>query len=232
MEAVASVLHTMERPTAPVASPPPNPLLRGRLHQITFLLTIPAGLALVVAGRTTSGRVAAAIYGVSLAGLYGASAAYHVLPWSPRWRRWMKRLDHSMIFVLIAGSYTPLGLLVIHGPLSIVTLSLVWGGAAVGVALKLIRIDGLQVVTGILYLSLGWVAVLAAPQLVRGLSQVALGLLLAGAVLYTIGAIVLNRKQPNPSPRFFGYHEVWHSMVIGAGACHYALVLLVLLSIH
>jgi len=141
----------------------------------------------------------------------------------------MKRLDHSMIFVLIAGTYTPFSLLVLHGAWSVAILATVWAGAAVGVGLKLLRIDGLHVATGALYVVLGWLAILTAPQAVRGMSPTALGLLIAGGLLYTGGAVVLARRRPDPSPRVFGYHEIWHSFVVAAGACQYAAILLVTL---
>ena len=141
----------------------------------------------------------------------------------------MKRLDHSMIFILIAGTYTPFALLALPWPWSIVILSVACTGAAAGVALKMIRIDGLGVVTGTLYLTLGWLAILALPPIVRGLNGPSIGLLFAGGILYTSGAIVFARRRPDPRPSVFGYHEVWHSMVIGGSLCHYTLILLIVL---
>jgi len=214
--------------TEPAA--PPKPRFRGRLHQAAFFVAIPAGILLVAVARTTTARIAAIVYALSLAGLYGTSAAYHRLPWSPRSLRRMKRLDHSMIFVLIAGTYTPFALLVLGRPWSIVLVSVVWAGAAAGVILKLVKIDGFSAVGGALYIVLGWMAIFTAPQIIRGVSGATAGLLLAGGILYTTGAIVLARNKPNPSPRVFGYHEVWHSFVVGASACHYAVILLVVLA--
>ena len=212
--------------------PDVKPLFRGRLHQVAFFVAIPAGIALVVASPTTSARVAAIVYALALAGLYGTSALYHRLPWSPKARRWMQRLDHSMIFVLIAGTYTPFALLVLHGAAQVVVLTVVWVGAIVGVVLKMVRIDGLKAVTATLYIGLGWLAIVAAPQIYRGLSGVSIGLLLAGGLLYTAGAIMFAAKRPNPSPRVFGYHEVWHSMVIGGSACHFVVILLLILALR
>jgi len=208
----------------------PVPTWRGRLHQIAFFVAIPAGIALVALARGTSARVVAAVYAVSLVGLYGTSATYHRLARSPRARLWMKRLDHSMIFVLIAGTVTPVAVLVVGPPWSVVLLGVVWGGAALGIALKMFVIDGFRVLTGTLYIVLGWVAVLTLPQLVRGLSIASLVLVVAGGVLYTVGAVVLLRKRPDPSPSTFGYHEVWHSMVVAGSACHYVAVLLIVLA--
>ncbi|HXY72744.1 MAG TPA: hemolysin III family protein [Actinomycetota bacterium] len=208
----------------------PVPTWRGRLHQIAFFVAIPAGIALVAVARGTSARVAAAVYATSLVGLYGTSATYHRLARSPRARLWMKRLDHSMIFVLIAGTVTPVAVLVVGPPWSIVLLAVVWGGAALGIALKMFVIDGFRVLTGTLYIVLGWVAVLTLPQLVRGLSVASLVLVVAGGILYTVGAVVLLRRRPDPAPRTFGYHEVWHSMVVAGSACHYVAVLLIVLA--
>lgn len=207
-----------------------KPRLRGRLHQAAFFAAIPAGVILLSAAQTAAARATAAIYVASLLGLYGTSGAYHVVPWSPRALRWMKRLDHSMIFVLIAGTTTPLSLLVMRPPWSVALVAVVWGGAAAGIALKMLRVDGFRIVGGTLYIALGWAVVLTAPQLISGLSFGALMLVVAGGMLYTGGAIVLLRRKPDPSPRTFGYHEVWHSMVILASACHYLAILLVLQS--
>lgn len=192
-------------------------------------MSVPAGIVLVLVAKTTAARVAGIVFALSLAGLYGASAAYHRVRWSPTWLRRMKRLDHSLIFVLIAGSYTPFSLLVLPPPWSVVILSLVWGGALAGIVLKMVRVDGFHGLTGTLYIVLGWVVLVGLPQLVRGLSAPGLALVVTGGVLYTLGAIVLARKRPDPRPATFGYHEVWHSMVIGGSLCHYTAVFLVFL---
>jgi hemolysin III len=208
------------------------PRFRGRLHQAAFFVAVPAGVALVIAAPTALSRAAAAIYALSLAGLYGTSALYHRMPWSPRARGWMKRLDHSMIFVLIAGTYTPFSLLVLSGAWRAVVLSVVWAGAAVGIVLKMVRIDGLEALSATLYIGLGWMVVVAWPQMVRGLPPAAVALLATGGILYTTGAIVLATRRPDPSPAVFGYHEVWHAMVVGASLCHFAAVLLVVLALR
>ena len=210
-------------------SEPPKPLLRGRLHEVAFFLAVPAGVVLVSIAPTARARFAAIVFALSLAGLYGTSTLYHRLPWSPRSLRWMKRLDHSMIFVLIEGTYTPLALLVLRGPWRITVLSIVWGGAAVGILLKLLRIDGLAALTGALYIALGWFAIVVTPEIVHGISAAATGLLFTGGVLYTGGAIVLARNRPDPVPTVYGYHEIWHTCVIAASACHYGLIMLVTL---
>ncbi|HEY1331191.1 MAG TPA: hemolysin III family protein [Actinomycetota bacterium] len=202
-----------------------KPLLRGRLHQVAFFVVVPAGIALVTVARGSTARVAALVYAISLAALYGTSALYHRGNWTARGRRVMRRLDHSMIFLLIAGTYTPFSLLVLPAPWSYVVLGVVWIGAVAGIALKVARVDGFRVLTAALYVGLGWLAILTARLVLEGLSPGGLVLMIAGGLLYTVGAIVLQCQWPDPSPRVFGYHEVWHSMVIGASACHYALIL-------
>lgn len=204
--------------------------MRGRFHQVAFMVSIPAGSVLVAAGRTTVARVSTAVYAVSLSALYGVSAAYHRLPWSPKARLRMKRLDHSAIFVLIAGSYTPICLLVLHGWMRIAILAGVWAGAAAGVAIKLAAIHRTRLLGVGLYIGLGWVAVVALPQTLRGLSPAGIALMAIGGVLYTGGAIVYATRRPDPNPRVFGFHEVWHSAVVMATACHYAMIMLIALS--
>jgi hemolysin III len=202
------------------------PRFRGRIHESAFFASIPLGLALVAAGRGVTARISALVFALSLAGVFGVSAAYHRGRWTELARRRMKRLDHSMIFVLIAGSYTPFCLLVIGGRWGGTLLATVWAGALAGIVLKLVSIDRLHVASGILYMGLGWAAIFALPRLVAELSSVELLLVVGGGVLYTLGAIVLLRRRPDPSPAF-GYHEVWHAMGVTAGLLHYVAILLV-----
>jgi hemolysin III len=202
--------------------------MRGRLHQIAFVASIPLGGVLIAVAETAVARVASAVYALSLTGLYAASAAFHRISWSPRAWPWMRRLDHSMIFVLIAGTYTPFSLLVLDRPWSIVMLAVVWTGAAVGVALRLIthRLDALRQT---LYLTLGWLAVLTLPFTISRLGPAAVLLLIGGGVFYTLGAILFLRGIPRLNPEVFGYHEMWHAMVVGGTVCHYLLVLILVL---
>ncbi|MEW6058692.1 MAG: hemolysin III family protein [Actinomycetota bacterium] len=206
---------------------PTKPRLRGWIHEIAFFVSIPAGIALVLLAGSALAKIVAGVYALSLTAVLGSSAAYHRGRWSPVALRRMKRLDHSMIFVLIAGSYTPVSVLVLHGASSVVMLSLAWAIAAVGITLKLARIDGLHITTGILYMGAGWLVLVAFPQLVHGLSLPAIVLLVAGGLLYTIGAIVFASKRPDPRPDTFGYHEVWHSFLTAAAVCHWVMILLV-----
>jgi hemolysin III len=200
--------------------------MRGRLHQIAFFASVPAGIVLVALAGGVEARVAATVFAVTLTGLFGVSMAYHRGRWSDRARSVMKHLDHSMIFVFIAGSYTPVTLLAMRPSWGIALLVLAWTGAATGVVVTVWRLERWHALGFTMYLVLGWLAVVAAPQLIKTLSGPELALLVAGGVLYTVGAIVLARKRPDPNPRVFGYHEVWHSFVVGASACHFTLVLL------
>jgi hemolysin III len=203
-----------------------KPRFRGRLHRFAFFVSIPAGITLVLLARGTEARVSAMIFAASLSGLYGVSGAYHCGNWSARAERVMRHLDHSMIFVLIAGSYTPITLLALRPAWGISLLALAWAGAAVGVMITALRLEQWRRVGFVMYLGLGWLVAIAVPQLIRSLSTPEFLLLGAGGLLYTLGAVVLATNRPDPNPLIFGYHEVWHSFVVGAGACHYALVLL------
>ncbi len=207
-----------------------KPRLRGRLHQIAFFCAVPAGIALVVLGRTPRVRTSVAVYALGLVCLYGVSAAYHRLEWSPGARLWMRKLDHSTIFVFIAATYTPFSMLGLHGVWRTSILATVWSVAALGIALKLMRLRATSGAATAMYVALGWTAVIALPQLVRQLSAPAVALLIVGGILYTIGAIIYALKRPDPNPAVFGYHEVYHSLVIGGSLCHYLVVLSLVVS--
>jgi hemolysin III len=204
----------------------PKPRLRGRLHQVAFFVSIPAGIALVALARGAEARVGAAIFAASLTALYGVSAAYHRGQWSARALKVMRHLDHCMIFVLIAGTYTPVVLLALRPSWGISLLVVSWMGAAAGIMITVLRLERWPAVGFTMYLVLGWLAVIAAPQLADTLSGVELTLLAVGGLLYTVGAITLATNRPNPSPAVFGYHEIWHTFVVSASASHFALVLL------
>lgn len=213
-----------------IASPDSlKPRFRGRLHQIAFIVSIPQGLALMATAAGAVSRLAAGIYALSLSGLYGVSASYHRLNWTPRALARMRRLDHSMIFILIAGTYTPVSLLVLRGPWALALLAVVWAGAIAGVFMKVIGMERTRKLTGTLYIVLGWAAVLAAPWLFTRMSVAVLALIVAGGVLYTAGAIIFVRRRPDPNPAVFGYHEIWHVAVVSASLCHYAAILLLVL---
>jgi hemolysin III len=202
----------------------PKPRLRGVSHQWAFFVSLAAGAALVILAPEGKATLAAGIYAASLSALLGVSALYHRVDWRPAARRWMRRLDHTMIFVLIAGTYTPFALLVLHGTLANVVLFSVWGCAAAGVVLNLAWWNAPKPVTAAVYLSTGWIAILAFPQLWEELGPVGFGLVALGGVLYTAGAVVYARRRPDPSPEVFGYHEIFHLLVIAAAACQFAAV--------
>jgi hemolysin III len=210
--------------------PGPKPRLRGRIHQVAFIVSVPAGILLVALGKTPAARAASAVYAIALTAMLGTSASYHRFPWSAAANDRMRRLDHSMIFLLIAGTYTPFSVLALHGILQAVILSVVWTGAAVGIALKQFTIHGLRFLTGALYVTLGWVAIVALPQFIKGLPLAATVLMLVGGLLYTAGAVVFLRKRPDPFPAVFGYHEIWHVFVTSAVLCHYLAILTMLLA--
>jgi hemolysin III len=204
-----------------------KPLFRGRMHRIAFFISIPAGLALVMFAQSPLARVAGAIYALSLAGLFGASAAYHTVPWSDKNLARMKTLDHSMIFVLIAGTYTPFLLLVIGGSWGVVLLALVWIGAITGIVLKIVHVHGFQVVSGTLYIVLGWIGIVTLPKMLADLPSWEVALVVAGALTFTGGAIILLTRKPDPNPRVFGYHEVWHTAVVLGCICYYVVTLFI-----
>lgn len=197
------------------------------MHQLAFFASLPAGIALIALARAgAEARAAASIFAACLTGLFGVSALYHRIDWSDRAARVMRHLDHSMIFVFIAASYTPVTLLALRPAWGIALLVLAWSGAAVGVLITVLRLERWRGVGFVLYLVLGWLAVSAMPQLMRSLSGLEMALLVTGGLLYTVGAIVLARARPDPRPTVFGYHEIWHSFVVGATGCHFTLVLL------
>lgn len=202
-----------------------KPKLRGVSHQWAFVVSLFLGAALVFAAESLLATVAVAIYAVSLSALLGTSALYHRVEWRrPEVRRWMRRLDHSMIFFLIAGTYTPFALLALDGPLADAILVVVWAGAIAGAIVEMIWIDHPKWVAAVIYISLGWVAAVAFPGL---WSEMGLGgtlLVALGGLLYTAGAVVYATQRPDPSPSVFGYHEVFHALVIAAAAAHFAAV--------
>ena len=186
---------------------------------------MPLGLALVLVAGTVRARIALSVYAISLVALFGVSALYHRINWRSVTRRdWMRRLDHSMIFVLIAGSYTPFAVLVLHGSLALAILVAAWAGALVGVAFNLVWRNAPTWLRSALYVGLGWIAVAAAPQLGAAIGILGMTLVALGGVLYTMGAVVYAIKRPDPVPAVFGYHELFHVLVIAAAALQYAVI--------
>jgi hemolysin III len=202
----------------------PFPRLRGVSHAIAFVLAAGALVLGLVLARDDRATVAVAIYGTGLVTLFGGSALYHRWPGPARFKALLQRIDHSNIFLFIAASYTPIALIVLHGPMSWVILALAWTGAAAGVAFSFGWIEAPRPVKAGSYLVLGWMALLALPELIRALSPLPIVLLAGGGVLYTIGAVIHTCQRPNPWPRWFGFHEIFHACVILAAAAQYVAI--------
>jgi hemolysin III len=201
-----------------------KPRLRGVSHEYAFFISIATGAALIAAASDARARLAVSVYAAAVTALLGTSALYHRVTWRPAARRWMRRLDHSMIFVLIAGTYTPVCLLALHGSLAQTVLIVVWAGALGGVVFKLLWIDAPKWVLVLVYIALGWVSAAVFGQLPAALGWLGLAGLAAGGLLYTLGAVVYASEWPNPWPKTFGYHEVFHALVLGAATMHYAVI--------
>jgi hemolysin III len=210
--------------------PAAKPRLRGVSHQWAFFVSLATGLVLILLAPNAEARVAAGVYSLSVCALFGTSALYHRINWRTlSARRWMRRLDHSMIFVLIAGTYTPFALLALDGRIATAILIVVWSGALAGVILQLVWVDAPRLLSAIVYLAMGWVALVAYPQMVDKVGITGTALVTAGGLLYSAGAIIYATKRPNPAPKVFGYHEVFHALVILAAALHYSVVALIVL---
>lgn len=200
---------------------PEKPLLRGVSHEIAAGFALAGWVGLSLLATPGPARLAANVYGASLFVLFLVSAVYHRPTWRPRARLLMRRLDHSAIFLLIAGTYTPFCLLLPPGtgrPL----LAVVWGGAAAGVLQSLLWVRAPKALSAAVYVLLGWVVVPVLPALRAALGAGAVALLAGGGAAYTLGAVVYAVRRPDPFPRVFGYHEVFHALVIAAAACHFA----------
>lgn len=194
------------------------------MHSWAFFASIPAGIALIVIASGAAATVGAAVYSTSLLLLFGTSAAYHRLAHSERARSIMQRLDHSMIYLLIAGTYVPLCLVAMPRAWGITMMAIVGSLAAIGVVLKLAFFHGARYVSYSLYIVMGWVALIAVPVLIDSLTSVQFGLIVAGGIAYTVGFPVLVTRRPNPWPATFGYHEVWHLLTVVAAGLHFAAV--------
>jgi hemolysin III len=195
--------------------PEPKPRLRGVFHQWAFFASIAAGALLVALAPTGRAAAVAALYAAALAGMFGASALYHRVAW---------RLDHSMIFVLIAGTCTPVIVLGLEGVLPVVVLVVMWAGALAGVVLKLVWLGAPRRLVAAVYLLLGWIGLILLPEVVRSAGVAAASLFVAGGLLYTAGALVYARRRPDPRPAVFGFHEVFHLFVIAAAVAHFVAI--------
>jgi hemolysin III len=201
----------------------PRPLLRGLLHLGAFVVALALGVTLMLLAGPQSWPTFA-VYGLAVSGLFGVSALYHRGRWQPTVRARIQRVDHSMIFVLIAGTYTPICAHVLDDGSGAALLALVWSGALAGAALELRPTATPRGVLVGVSIALGWVALLAMPSLIDGLGWVATALLGLGGVLYTVGAVIYARRRPDPLPAVFGYHELFHALTIAGAALHYAVI--------
>jgi hemolysin III len=210
--------------TTPAAPEPVKPRLRGVSHQYAFFVSIGCGVGLILAASGGRARLAATIYALAVSALLGTSALYHRVTWRPSARRWMRRLDHSMIFVLIAGTYTPVALLALKGSLANAILIVLWAGALGGAIFKLLWIDAPKWLFAGVYVALGLVSAAIFGELPAAIGWLGVAGLATGGLLYVIGAFVYASGRPNPAPKVFGYHEIFHALVIAAAALHYAVI--------
>jgi len=201
-----------------------RPRLRGVFHLWAFVVFSALGAVLVATAPGGRERLAGAVFGASLVLTFGVSALYHRVTWRPAARRVMRRLDHAAIYLLIAGTYTPYGLLVLSGAWQFSVLGIVWIGAALAIMQRLIWVDAPKWVATLAGISLGWVGVVVFPQILAGTGSAGTALVVAGGLLYTLGAVVYVVQRPNPVPAVFGYHEVFHLMTIAAAGCHFAAI--------
>jgi hemolysin III len=201
---------------------PSRPRLRGVSHQYAFFASLLLGIPLVATAPSTAARFAAITFAASVAAMFGVSAVYHRVTWRPRPRAWMARLDHATIYLLIAGTYTPYALLALSGAWRVVVLVVVWGGAAAAIVLKFAWVTAPKALAAALGVTIGWAGVIALPELTEEVGAAATVLVLVGGALYTAGAVVYALRRPDPLPAVFGYHELFHALVIAGVACHYA----------
>jgi hemolysin III len=202
-----------------------KPRLRGVSHEYAFFVSLVLGTLLIVLAKGETARLSVGIYAASLSALFGVSALYHRVDWKrPSARRWMRRLDHTMIFFLIAGTLTPFAVLVMEPPLATALLIAVWGGALAGTIVELVWIDSPKWLSAIVYVGVGMIGAVGFPAIISEAGLTAGVLIVGGGALYAIGAVVYAMQRPNPSPAVFGYHEIFHALVIAAAAAHFAAV--------
>ena len=200
-----------------------KPRLRGVFHEGGFYAAILLAVPLALMAEPGRGRLSAIVFSACLAGCFGASALYHRPTWQPVARSWFARLDHAGIYLLIAGTYTPIGLIIMSRAWAIPVLSVVYAGAAAAILLKLFWVKAPKVLSAILGLALGWVGVVAYSQIGK-IGAAGIALILMGGFFYTVGAVVYARRRPDPVPAVLGYHELFHICTLGAAACHWAAI--------
>lgn len=200
------------------------PLLRGWLHLGTAPVALLAGAALVILAPTLQARFTIAIFTLSAVALFSISATYHTINWNPNVKRILRRLDHANIFLIIAGTYTPLTVIWLETQTAQILLSLVWGGSILGLLFRVFWLTAPRWLYVPIYIALGWAALLYLPDFYDSAGAVIVGLILAGGILYSAGAVIYAIKKPNLSVRYFGFHELFHSFTIAAFFCHYAAI--------
>jgi len=198
-----------------------KPRLRGWLHLVTSPLALASGLVLIVLAPTGPATIASTAYVVTAVALFTTSAAYHRGHWSPRAERWLKRLDHATIFLLIAGTYTPFAVLALRGDVRVAVLAAVWSLAVLGVLFRMLWVDAPRWLYTPLYIGLGWMAAFVVPQLLHGAGVTAFILMAVGGFCYTAGAVVYALRRPDPNPRWFGFHEIFHALTVVGFICQY-----------
>jgi hemolysin III len=205
------------------AVPRIKPKLRGVFHELGFYAAVGLGIPLVLTAEAGRARVGALVFASCLAACFGASALYHRPTWTPRVRSWLARLDHAGVYLLIAGTYTPFGLLVMSTGWAIPVLSVVWSGALAAITLKLFWVRAPKWLSAAIGLTLGWVGVVAISELLK-VDVIGLLLVVLGGLLYSAGAIVYARRRPDPAPTVFGYHELFHVLTLAAAGCQLAAI--------
>jgi hemolysin III len=210
--------------TEQIAGELAKPKWRGVLHQAAFVVAVGIAPLLILTADGGRAQFAAAVFAGSVVACFGASALYHRVTWKPRARLWMRRIDHAGVYLLIAGTYTPVSMLVLRGAWRPVVLTIIWAGAAAAIVLKFVWVGAPKWLAAAIGIALGWVAVVVLPQLVGRVNLAAVILLVAGGLAYTLGAIVYVRRRPDPVPEVFGYHELFHALTIVGVACQYVAI--------
>jgi hemolysin III len=201
-----------------------RPLLRGVFHQIGFAVSLVVGTLLIVGADGTRRHVAAAVFAGAVAVCFGTSALYHRITWTPRLRPWMRRVDHAGVYLLIAGTYTPICLIVLEGSWRLTFLVIVWTCAVAAAIFKFVWVDAPKWLAAVLGITLGWAGVALLPQMASRLNPAAVALLGVGGLIYTAGAVVYARRRPDPVPAVFGYHELFHVLTLIAVSCQYVAI--------
>lgn len=202
----------------------PKPLLRGVLHQGAFIVALVVGTLLILGSDGGAEHAAAAIFAGSVAACFGLSALYHRVNWAPGVRLWMQRLDHAGVYLLIAGTYTPVCIVALGGNLRLAVLAIVSTGAAAAIVLKFAWVDAPRWLAAAIGIALGWIGVALLPELATHVTPAAIALLGLGGIAYTVGAIFYVRRRPDPAPTVFGYHELFHALTIVGVSCQYVAI--------